>query len=221
MRHSARLLEELDAAHNGDLVFAARLVARTLYEALTLTVYLKFRPLTGYDLVKSNFRARVNEAILAVKSLNTEIASDEELQGASHVPMEISTSSLEVLLKRLGTSNSKLTYEMMVREVTIADVHGFFGENLRRLHLIYRAASMFAPHTNYWILKGYTFSETGGTIVPTLRNFGGHDILSGDRLGTIHMTACVAILVLEDSGHRMKDAHEIVDFYGPFVGSDY
>ena len=221
MRHSARLLSEVDAAHGANLTFAARMAVRTLYETLTLVVYLRFYPDAGYELVKSNFRARVNEAILAVEKLNEEIKSDAETRGEEHVPPNVSTKSLETLRSKLGTSKSKLPLEAMVRQIKIADTHGFFGENMRRPHLVYRAVSMFAPHTNYWVLKGYTYGETGGSSVPTLSHFGGHDSLRADRLGTLHITACVAILVLENTERRMTDAHEIVDFYGPFVGTDY
>jgi hypothetical protein len=41
------------------LTFATRMVARTLFETLILTIYLAFFPDRAYDLVRSNFGAQV------------------------------------------------------------------------------------------------------------------------------------------------------------------
>ena len=221
MRHTARLLSELDGADKADFTFAARMVARTLYESLILAAYLAYFPDTGYNLVKSNFRAHVGETIVAVKKLNESIASDAEANGEKRIPPPVTTASLEGLMKDLGTSSSKLPIELMVREISAADTQGFFRDNLRRLHLIYRAASLFAPHTNYWVLKGYFYADTQGALAPTPHSFEGNDTLHGDRLFTMHMTACVAILVLQTEDHPMRDAHDIVDSYQSLVGATY
>lgn len=219
MRHSARLLQELDAADTNELTFAARLLARTLYETLTLTTYLSFFEQTGYDQVRSNYKAHVNETIAAVKRVNDQIAADAQQSGREDVSPPVPTASLESLLSNLGESNAKLEFGEMVRRISEADSQGYFRENLRRVRLIYSATSLFAPHTNYWVLKGYFYAETKGALTPTLRMFSGNVTSSGDRLFTMHMTACVAVLVLQDVGHPMEEAHRIIDKYEPMVGS--
>ena len=222
LRHAVRLLLELDIADIAGLTFATRMVARTLYETLTLTVYLAFFSDRGYDLVRSNFRAHVKDAISAVDKLNEMTAADANAESWKRVPPPVSTKSLEQLLDGLGASNTKLPLDTMIREISSADVaQGFFRENLRRLHLIWRATSMFAPHTNYWVLKGYFSVETGDVVVPTLREFSGHDTSRIDRVFSMHMTACVAVAVLQSDTEPMKVAHEIVEKYKRFVGSEY
>lgn len=219
MRHTARLLIELDAADEGNLIFATRLISRTIYDALTLAIYLWFFEEVGYEQIRSHFKAHVNEVKSSVARLNTRIAADAALSGHDWMPPLVSTESLTKLLKNLGSSSAKLDFGEMVRRISEADEQGFFRENLQRVRLIYGAASLFAPHTNYWILKGYFYAETEGELVPTLENFSGNDTSRGDRLFTMHLTACVAISALQTDSQPMDTAHRIVDKYQKFVGT--
>jgi hypothetical protein len=221
MRHCARLLSELDAADSTNLLFATRLIARTLYDSLSLTVYLSFFEDVGYEQARSHFKAHVNEVIGSVRRINARISADALKAEQKWVPPLVSTDSLEKLSKSLGTSRSKLDFGEMVRRISEADGQGFFRENLQRIRLIYGAASLFAPHTNYWVLKGYFYSETHGELVPTLEVFSGNDTSRGDRLFTMHLSACVAVLVLQTDSHPMEEAHRIINKYEAFVGTSY
>lgn len=221
LRHVARLLDELDAVDVAGLTFARRLIARTIFETLTLAVYLQFFPERSYDLVRSAFRSQVGEAIHAVEKLNDEIAADARENNSEHVSPAISTASLLKLLDGLGTSSSKLPTGRMIREIANNDVQGFFRENLRRLHLIWKTASMFAPHTNYWVLRGYFYRETENVLSPTPQFFSGHDTRDMDRFFSMHMSACVAIAALQSDDEPMLAAHEIVEKYQHLVGTTY
>ena len=153
--------------------------------------------------------------------LNDRIAADAATSEHKWVPPLVSTDSLKKLTKNLGSSSAKIDFGEMVRKISEVDEQGFYRENLQRIRLIYAAASLFAPHTNYWILKGYFYAETGGELVPTLELFSGNDTSRGDRLFTMHLTACVAVTVLQSDSHPMDVAHRIVTKYQEFVGTSY
>lgn len=220
LRHAAQLLTELDVADNSQLEFSARMVARTLFETLTLCLYLHFFDETGYGLVVSNFRSHVKETRDALKKVNEEITRDADGVGD---PREKTTDVkvLDDLLKKLGDNNEKLGMKKMAQGITAqARMTGAFRTNFAQEYSYYRIQSITGPHTNYRVLRGYvgTTSDTEGARAPTYKTSQDQSPTPGNRVNCLRLAATVSEMVLKACGISAPAAHEIVQRYNKSAG---